>query len=341
MKRLAQTLRGLVAAVGCALTAGAADELPAYAPEPVVVPQDAPYVQSDGSILIVGNDGMEAMLGRFNELFVRTHPEFKFSLLCKGSSTGIGGLTAGVSVFAPMGRDAWPAEIEPFRRLFGYLPLDVHLGRDGFSAPGRKHPPAVYVNAKNPLAELTLDQVVRIFTAGQVGGDLTHWNQVSASGAERVIHPYGPRDDGGFATALRAARMNDLSFARRYEGFAKFADVIRAVADDANGIGLTGYFDAAAVPAGVKRLALAESPGATASLASYDDVRQGRYPLAPFIRLYANRAPGKPLDPLVREYARLALSREGQAIIAALKDTEEGYVPLTPAEVAEELKKLQ
>ena len=41
-----------------------------------------------------------------------------------------------------------------------------------------------------------------------------------------------------------------------------------------------------------------------------------------------------------KEYARLALSREGQAIIAALKDSEEGYVPLTAAEVAVELAKL-
>ncbi len=321
-------------------TVALADELPSYVPQPVTVPKDAPYVQPDGSILIVGNDGMEAMLQRFNELFIRTHPGLKFTLLLKGSSTGMGGLTANVSAFAPMGRDAWPVEVEPFRRLFGYLPIDIHIGRDGFAAPGRKNPPAVYVNAKNPLASLTLEQVAQIFTTGQPGGDLTHWNQISARGAERIIHPYGPRDDGGFVTALRAARMHDLPLARRYEGLAKFADVIRAVAEDANGIGITGYFDAAAVPAGVKRLALAETPDAPGSLASYDDVRAGRYPLAPFIRLYANQAPGAPLDPLVREYARLALSREGQAIIAALKDTEEGYVPLTAAEVAIEQAKL-
>ena len=326
--------------VSAALAAAAEPTLPAYEPQPVAVPKDAPYVQPDGSIFIVGNDGMEPMLARFNELFARTHPGIKFTLLCKGSSTGIGGLTAGVSAFAPMGREAWPTEVEPFRRLFGYLPADIHIGRGGFAAPGRKNPPAVYVNAKNPLARLTVDQVARIFTTGQAGGDLTHWSQVSAGGAERVIHPYGPRDDGGFATALRSARMNDLPFTRHYEGFAKFADVIRAVADDVNGIGLTGYFDAATVPPGVKRLALAEAADAPASLANYDEVSAGRYPFVPFIRFYVNRAPGVPLDPFIKEYARLALSREGQAIIAAMKDSEEGYVPLTAAEVAAELAKL-
>jgi phosphate transport system substrate-binding protein len=38
---------------------------------------------------------------------------------------------------------------------------------------------------------------------------------------------------------------------------------------------------------------------------------------------------------------RMILSREGQAILAAQKDTEEGYVPLAPKLIPEELKKLE
>lgn len=316
-------------------------ELPAYAPRPVVVPKGSPYVQADGSIVIVGNDGMEPMLAQFNELFTRTHPGFKFTLLCKGSSTGIGGLTAGVSALAPIGRGAWPVEIEPFRRLYGYAPTDIRIGRDGYAAPGRKNPPAVYVHAKNPLKSLTVAQVAKIFTTGGTGGDLTHWNQVGVGGAERVIHPYGPRDDGSFATALRNDFMGDLPFCRRYEALAKSADVLRAVADDVNGIGIAGYIDAATVTPNVRLLALTASDGQEPALPDYDAVLAGRYPLAPFMHLYVNRVPGQPLDPVVKEYARLVLSREGQAIIAAMRGSEEGYVPLTPAEVAAELAKLE
>ena len=326
----------------CTLVARAAGgELPAYEPRPVAVSKDASYVQADGSILIVGNDGMEPMLAQFNELFSRTHPGFKFTLLCKGSSTGIGGLTAGVSALAPIGRGAWPVEIEPFRRLYGYTPTDIRIGRDGYAAPGRKNPPAVYVNAKNPLQSLTLAQVAQIFTTGAMGGDLTHWNQVAAGGAERVIHPYGPRDDGGFATALRNDFMGDLPFGRRYEALAKSADVLRAVADDVNGIGIAGYIDAAAVTPNVRLLALTSGDGSEPALPDYAAVLAGRYPLAPFMHLYVNRTPGQPLDPVVKEYARLVLSREGQAIIAAMRGSEEGYVPLTVAEVAAELAKLE
>ena len=45
------------------------------------------------------------LLNKFNGLFTQTHPGIKFTMLLKGSSTGIGGLTAGVSAFAPMGRE--------------------------------------------------------------------------------------------------------------------------------------------------------------------------------------------------------------------------------------------
>ncbi len=324
-----------------ALRAAEAPELPAYTPLPVEVPKDAPYVQPDGSILIVGNDGMEPLLRRFNELFCRTHAGFKFTLLCKGSSTGIGGLTAGTSAFAPMGRGAWPVEIEPFRRLFGYAPVEIRIGRNGYAAPGRKNPPAIYVNTKNPLRSLTMTQVERIFTTGASGGDLTHWNQVTAGGAERVIHPYGPRDDGGFATAFRSDVMADRLFSRRFEALSGSAEVIRAVAGDVHGIGFAGHIDAAAVSTDVRLLAIAADDRHEPALPGHVEVAAGRYPLTPFMYLYVNRAPGQRLDPFLKEYARLVLSREGQAIIAAAHGSEEGYIPLSAAEVPAELAKLE
>ena len=48
----------------------------------------------------------------------------------------------------------------------------------------------------------------------------------------------------------------------------------------------------------------------------------GKYPLSRFLYIYINKAPGKPLDPLVKEYLKLILSKEGQEVV--VKD---GYLP--------------
>jgi phosphate transport system substrate-binding protein len=308
---------------------------------------ERPHAQSvslDGALSIVGDDGMEAPLARLNQAFLTTHPGVRFRMLLKGSSTGVAALSAGVAALAPMAREATAyEEVRPFRQLHGYEPTDIHIGRAGYSAPGRNNPPGVYVHARNPIAGLTVAQVARIFTTGGGTGDLTQWSQLGLGGewGGRAIHVFGTRDDGRFATAMRNARMGGFPFTRRYEPLAACADVIRAVAEDPYGIGLVGVFDSSRLPREVKFVPLAAGDGAPYSSGTYADALEGRYPYTPYIRLYVNRAPGAPLDPIVRDYARLALSREGQAIIAAQKDSAQGYLPLPPKEVAEELAKLE
>ena len=51
--------------------------------------------------------------------------------------------------------------------------------------------------------------------------------------------------------------------------------------------------------------------------------------------MYVNRAPGKPLDPIVGEFLKLVLSKDGQEVV--VKD---GYFPLPSKIEQEELAKL-
>jgi phosphate transport system substrate-binding protein len=83
-------------------------------------------------------------------------------------------------------------------------------------------------------------------------------------------------------------------------------------------------------------VALAEKDGGYYSHGSYDDVKSGKYPLNRFLYLYINKAPGKPLDPLVKEFCKLIFSKEGQEVV--VKD---GYLPLPPEVAKQELAKLE
>jgi phosphate transport system substrate-binding protein len=307
----------------------------------LVVPRDAPYLRADGSIHVVGDRTMEPLLARWNELFAKAHPRIRFTLHLGNTPVGLDGLIARVSIFAPIAHDAWESEIDPFKRLNGYLPLDVRVGRIGH-AGARDNPPAIYVNVANPLRQLTIAEVGRIFTAGLQPGDLRRWSQLGVTDewARHSIHVYGTRDDGTYVTALRIARFGGHPFARHYEALANDAEVLQALAGDRYGIGLAAAIDARRVPASVKLVPLSVAAGANASTGEYEEVRQGRYPLSPYLHIYLDLAPGRAIDPIAREYLKLALSAEGQGIIEQLKLARPGFVPLTAEEAAHELAKI-
>lgn len=96
-----------------------------------------------------------------------------------------------------------------------------------------------------------------------------------------------------------------------------------------------GYSGIGYRTSGVKMVSLAAKEGVFSD-GNYADVVSGKYPLARFLYLYVNKAPNKPLDPVVREFFKLVFSSQGQEIV--LKD---GYLPLTAAIAQEERAKLE
>ena len=229
-------------------------------------------------------------------------------------------------------------------QVYGYDATPIRIGYNGHGPRSpHKTPPAVYVQAGNPLKGLNMVQLAQIFTAGAPRGDINLWSQLGLGGdyAQRRIHAYGLRDDGGFAAGMRIARLNGRPFAIKYEALPTREAVIRAVAADPFGIALLGWVDAVKTSNQVRVLPLAADSGNAYHTPSYDEVRRGEYPLSASVQFYVNRAPGQPLDPLVREYLRLALSAEGQDILVRQRDTAEGYAPLSQQDLQTELSKLQ
>ena len=81
---------------------------------------------------------------------------------------------------------------------------------------------------------------------------------------------------------------------------------------------------------------LAEKEGARCYEADPDNAYAGAYPLARFLYVYVNKAPGKPLDPVTLEFVKLMLSKDGQEVV--IKD---GYFPIPATIAKEELNKIQ
>ena len=343
-------LRALVAACWLAISLVAAElavdpALPNYVPRPYAHPKDATYLLPDGSIRIVGAQGMDVALKNLNALFAQSHPEAKFTLDLKGAATAIGGLYTGVSAFGPNVRGFWTAEISAFRMTFGYEPTAIKVAHGAFATISKANPIAIFVNEKNPVEKLTAEQVARIFSTGGGRGDITYWGQVGATSewARHRIHPIGPSATSGnvqgVAIFMKQAHFGDFPFAADYEEALSTAAVLKRVSEETSAIGFASFdgFQEKSMP-GLKVLAIAKNEGGYYSRASSEDVVTRKYPYTRDIFIYVNRAPGQPLNPFVKEYLRMILSKEGQRAFIA---QEAGFLPLDAGELATELAKLQ
>jgi len=320
-------------------------DLPAYQPQPYTLPPGASYVRADGAIRIIGAHGMDVAFKNLNALFARAHPEAKFSVELKGAATAIGGLYTGASAFAPNVRAFWPAEIAAFRMVFGYEPTRIKVAHGALSAVSKANPIAVFVNRRNPIERLTREQVARIFSTGGGAGDITFWGQAGAPAAwaRRRIHPIGPSATNGniqgVAVFMKQEHFDDRPFAANYEEAWSTAAVLQRVSEEPSAIGFASFdgFQGRANTE-LKILAIAgEADDAYVDL-STENVIARRYPFTRDIYIYVNRAPGRPLDPFVKEYLRCVLSREGQEAMTA---QENGFLPLDAGEVAAEIASVE
>lgn len=301
----------------------------------ITVPKrETGYVAPDGSLSIVGSDTLTTIMPDVLAAYARHAPKVRFTADLRGSSTAMPALTAGTTIFAPMGRELWQNDLDGFRQVKGYDPVRIRVAyaSHGPRSDG-KSPPAIYVNARNPLAGMSIAQVQRVFAAGAPGGDIADWSMLG--GAAGGIHVYGARDDGGFGSAMRASKLDGLPFSARYQPMPSGKAILAAVAADPLGIGYATWIDAGEAPAGVRVLPLSAHDGGPYVLPRAGADR-GAWPISYFLNIYIDKAPGKPIDPAIKDLLRFLLSDEGQAIIARHTEEEDGYVPLDLHDLAAE-----
>jgi phosphate transport system substrate-binding protein len=279
-----------------------------------------------GNINSVGSDTMNNMMALWAETFRKMYPNVKIQIEGKGSGTAPPALIAGTSQFGPMSRAMKASEIDQFEAKYGYKPTQIRTSYDAL---------AIYVSKDNPLEKLTLAQADAVFskTRRRGGKDVKTWGDLGLTGdwAGRPISIYGRNSASGTYGFFKEHVLQTGDYRDTVKEQPGSASVVQGVTEDRFGIGYSGI---GYKTSGVKALQLADKDQFFDG--AYGNVTSGKYPLSRFLYIYINKAPGKPLDPLVKEYIKLILSKEGQEVV--VKD---GYLPLSPAIVAEERKKVE
>ena len=281
-----------------------------------------------GNVNSIGSDTLNNLMTLWAEGFRKQYPSVKIQIEGKGSSTAPPALIEGTAQLGPMSRAMKSTEVDAFERKFRYKPTALPVAIDAL---------AVYVNKDNPIQGLTMAQVDAIFSKTRRFGaqqNLERWAQLGITGevADSPISIYGRNSASGTYGFFKEYALKNGDFKDEVKEQPGSASVVQGITEDQAGIGYSGI---GYLTSGVRALPLAEKEGGAFVAPTQTNALNGSYPLWRHLLVYVNKAPNKPLDPLVKEFIKFIYSKEGQAIV--IKD---GFFPLPQSVIEKELGKL-
>ena len=282
-----------------------------------------------GNLSSVGSDSLNNLMTLWAESFQKFYPNARIQIEGKGSSTAPPALITGTAQLGPMSRQMKGTEIDQFEKKYGYKPTALRTAVDAL---------AVFVNKDNPIKCLSLPQVDAMFSKSRRAGykeDIKTWGQLGLAGewAAKPISLYGRNSASGTYGFFKELALKNGDYKDEVKEQPGSASVVQGATVDRFAAGYSGI---GYTTAGVRAVPLTDKEGGKCEEADPDNAYSGAYPLARFLFVYVNKAPGKALDPMTREFAKLMLSKEGQD--AVIKD---GYFPIPAAIAKEELNKVQ
>jgi len=281
-----------------------------------------------GTLNSVGSDTMNNLLKFWGEAFKKYYPGVTIQIEGKGSSTAPPALIAGTAQLGPMSRAMKSTEIDQFEAKYGFKPTTIRTALDAL---------AVFVNKDNPIEGLTFEKLDAIFSKNRSHGyaeNIVTWGQAGLSGgwADMPISLYGRNSASGTYGFFKDEALKKGDFKDQVKEQPGSASVVQGVTEDKGAIGYSGI---GYLTSGVKTISLAEKADGEMYAPTFENVVAKKYPLARYLYICVVKTPNEQLSPLVREFLRFVLSREGQEIV--VKD---GYLPMPAGVAADELRKL-
>ncbi len=275
-----------------------------------------------GNLSSVGSDTLANLMTLWAEEYKRFYPNINIQIQAAGSSTAPPALAEGAASIGPMSRKMKDKELAAFEEKFGYKPTAIPVAIDAL---------ALYVHKDNPIIGLTIADVDAIFSnTRKCGGDtnIATWGDIGLTGdwARRDIQLFGRNSVSGTYGYFKKKALCKGDFKSTVNEQPGSASVVQSVSSSLNGIGYSGI---GYKTSGVKAVPLSKKTDGDKIAATSENAISGKYPLARFLYVYVNKAPGKPLSPLESEFIKMVLSTQGQQVV--VKD---GYIPL-PVKVAD------
>ncbi len=255
---------------------------------------------SQKAISIKGSDTMVHLTSSWAELYMGQHPDAQISVTGGGSGTGIAALLNGTTDICASSRELQGKEKE--LAVQKKIDLVEHaVARDGL---------AIIVNPANPVEELSMEQLRKIFT-----GEYTNWQEMG--GPDLPVIVLSRESSSGTFVFFQEHVLNKADYTPRARLLAGTSALVQSVASDKGAITYVGLAFALEAKATVKMVGVKSAEDTAAVLPSDETVRAGHYPVARPLYLYTNGTS----SPEAKAFVDFCLSEEGQKIV-----TETGYI---------------
>ena len=251
------------------------------------------------TITVKGSDTMVILAQRWAEQYMTKHPDVNVQVTGGGSGVGISALINGTTDICDASRPMKSSEREKLKTRFNSLGVEIKCAKDGLS---------VYLNDANPVKELSLDQIKKIYT-----GQIKNWHEVGGPNAK--INVYGRENSSGTYVYFKDFVLAGQDYTASMQSLPGTAAVVNAVAKDKNAVGYGG----AAYAKGIKYAKVKKDASSPAYEPSAETVKSGQYPITRFLYMYTKSRP----TGAMKDYIDWILSPEGQNWVVKV-----GYFPV-------------
>jgi len=229
------------------------------------------------SVVIAGSTSVQPFAEVLAQDYMASHPGVSIDVQGGGSAAGIMATQSGTTDIGMSSRNLQGSETSLW---------SIEIARDGI---------AIIINPKNPITDLTLQQIADIYD-----GKTTNWDQIGGKKGE--IDVFTREDGSGTRSSFESLVMGKNQIMARAMVENSNGAIRQLVADDP---GAVGYISLGLVDSTVKALDLG------GIVPSRENVVNGTYNLSrPFLFLSL-----KPPEGLVKDFIDFTMSAEGQKIL--------------------------
>ncbi len=265
----------------------------------VMIAGSAFAARQKNSIQIKGSDTMVNLAQAWAEKYMEENPGDFVAVTGGGSGTGLSSLISGTCDIAMSSRNIKDKEIALAEQK-GISPYEIKVALDGL---------AVVVNPKNPVSQLTMDQLARIFT-----GKVTNWKEVGGVDKEIVILSCEVNSGTHVYFKEHVLRHGDPNSKEEFAPSALLMPSSQAIADEvASNSSAIGYYGMGYISNKQKPILVAQDEKSEYVTPSIENVVSGKYPISRPLFLYENGEP----QGLVKKFVDFCLSKEGQELVLA------------------------